>query len=461
MPSASMLRANSKLRTRLGNDGVAFLEYATGALLRLLPHVEVSRWEEADGWREPGCAWTSAERTEIRIVLTLGEKGQAAARSLTGTVRRRTLPILGGVAGSTLDTREYDLCRLVAGRLLELLGRLPTLDASSLQTLRNAFDEFVVASHVQTHHKAELPVTALFAALHELSEQSYENKSLAFGCILEPTRRAGSAAARFPSDFLHSKKYKALSDGYRTAYVVSTDGYVTDFVDLGRFAPAPLTDKHYFPDWAEPVARASRNGRCGIGLSRQGDILIFDDGSLRLTYRYGQWQYWNHSHLVRLLRDRARAQRVPVDILGRVVGSIYRAAIDVSFRRSGGMFVILHNRNSLRHLVRLGDAISDAKKRSEPDREFDNLFDGRKIQSLPRSVVSELASLDGAVVLANSGEVLAYGAILQPKKKGRLHGTEGSRTKAAIGASNYGLTVKISSDGQISFYYEGAQFIRV
>ena len=73
----------------------------------------------------------------------------------------------------------------------------------------------------------------------------------------------------------------------------------------------------------------------------------------------------------------------------------------------------------------------------------------------------ELASLDGAVVLENSGRILAYGAVLQPKKAGKLRGAEGSRTKAAIGASNYGLAVKISSDGDISIFYEGREFIHV
>jgi hypothetical protein len=57
------------------------------------------------------------------------------------------------------------------------------------------------------------------------------------------------------------------------AYYVSTDGDVLNFVDLDRFETARLTEKHFFPEWAEPIARASRHGRCGIALSRQGDIL--------------------------------------------------------------------------------------------------------------------------------------------------------------------------------------------
>lgn len=122
--------------------------------------------------------------------------------------------------------------------------------------------------------------------------------------------------------------------------------------------------------------------------------------------------------------------------------------------------MILRNRKNLRKIVKDGDAIGDSN-RAGTDCEFDEILKSHTIQSLPRPVAVELASLDGAVVLNNSGGILAYGAALQPKKAGKLRGTEGSRTKAAIGVSNYGLAVKISSDGNISVYYGGSEFICV
>ena len=281
-----------------------------------------------------------------------------------------------------------------------------------------------------------------------------------FGCVLDPTNRSKKGGAQFPDPFLRAKKYKALSDGFRTAYHVSAYGRVLNLWDLEKLGADELNERHYFPDWSEALARASRSGKNGFALTRQGDLLVFDEGTLRFTYRYGQWQYWNHSHIVNLLRDRARAQRVRRNIVGRVIGAIYRASLDVSFRRSGGLFVVLHNRRSLHEIVRAGDAIGDLN-RGQIDQGFDEVVGDYKIQSLPRPVTVELASLDGAIVLDNSGQILAYGAILQPKKTGRLRGTEGSRTKAAIGASKYGLAIKIGSDGDIVIYHAGKEFIRI
>ncbi|MCB9652557.1 MAG: DNA integrity scanning protein DisA nucleotide-binding domain protein [Deltaproteobacteria bacterium] len=147
-------------------------------------------------------------------------------------------------------------------------------------------------------------------------------------------------------------------------------------------------------------------------------------------------------------------------MIGKVVASIYRAALDVSFKRTGALFVVLRNRKSLRSVVRTGDAIGD-DERARHDREFDRSLSQRKFHVLPRCVAAEISGLDGAVVLANSGELLAYGAVLDPRKAGRLRGTEGSRTKAAIGASNYGLAVKVSSDGDITVFAQGKRFLKV
>ncbi len=456
-----MLRKNSRLRDTLGDAGHQFLEYATDAIERILPHVQVSAWEE-DHWKNPRTVWDSQERTAIRVTLAIGKKDGNHSRSLEATVKRRSVPGPGTAARRTLDEREYGICKLIAERISQILSRGASGNGdASIRAIRDAFDEYVVAKHVQAYHKlVQMPVNAVFDALHKLSEESYENKALTFGCILDLKKKMKGQIAEFPDEFLSSKKYKALSDGFRTAYHVAANGKILDFVDLNHFDKKELTEKHHYPDWTEMIARASRDGRCGIALSRQGEILVFDEGTLRFTYRYGRWQYWNHAHLVHLLRARARTQHLPTKILGRVVGAIYRAALDVSFRRSGGLFVILHNRNRLRKVVRVGDAIGD-HRRTAADKEFDEVICKHNIQSLRRIVTVELASLDGAIVLDNSGRIRAYGAVLNPRKAGRHRGAEGSRTKAAIGASKYGLALKISSDGDITVYHAGKAFIRM
>ena len=449
-----MLRANSKLRQQVGPQGVEFLDYAAGAVQRILPHVEVSAWKEFDGWLKPGAVWTSAHRTKLRMTVSIGTTHQG--RSLTAFVQRRGIPTTQDVARRILDLREQDIVRRIARHISGVLRFRPsTANGTSLNAIRSSFDEHIVAEHLQDHHQLNTSLREVLRALHTLAEQSYENKALTFGCILDPTLRNNSGV-EFPKDFA-AKKYRALSDGYRTAYHLSTRGQLLDFIDLDAFERRSLSGKHFYPAWAEPMARASRDRKCGIALSRQGDLLVFDEGTLRFTYRFGRWQYWNHAHLVMLLRDRARAQKVVPSFLGRLVGEIYRAALDVSFRRSGGLFLILRNRDNIRKIVRLGDANGDSG-RTPVDVAFDEAL---KDTQISRAVMVELASVDGAIVLNNSANILAWGAVLKPKKSGRLRESEGSRTKAAIGASYYGLALKVSSDGDITVYHDGKEFIRI
>jgi hypothetical protein len=458
-----MLRKNSRLHSQLTTAQYDFLKHAVGAVERLLPHVEVSAWSEND-YSKAKAVWASNKRTAIRMTLAIGESKDPKSQSLVATISRRLVGGTSSAATETLDEQEHNICALIAERISVVLAQFSsssTPDNASIQAIRDGFDEYVVASHLQHTHNLQLPMENLLGALHTLSEQSYENKALTFGCVIDLGKTRGENDTVFPGDFLRSKKYKALSDGFRTAYVVSNDGQVTDFVDLDRYGSKnQRSSTHYFPDWAEPIARASKGRKLGIILGRLGDLLVFHNGTLRFTYRFGRWQYWNHSHLVNLLRDRAKAQKVKKAVLGRVVATIYRVALDVSFRRSGALFVVLHNENNLGKIVRLGDALKDSK-RAQTDRDFDSVFANHTIQSLPRRVIVELASLDGAVVLANSGRILAYGAVLAPRRAGKLKGTEGSRTKAAIGASYCGLTLKVSSDGDISIYHDGNEFIRI
>jgi hypothetical protein len=59
----------------------------------------------------------------------------------------------------------------------------------------------------------------------------------------------------------------------------------------------------------------------------------------------------------------------------------------------------------------------------------------------------------------NQGFLLAYGAVL--KTSGRFNPSEGSRTKAAVSASHLGISVKVSSDGDIVFFADGNPFLEL
>ncbi len=447
-----MLSKNSSLRRGLGEDAYRYLLNAAGAFERLLPHTRTSSWAQRSDPNKKPASWGSKQRREINVCIGLRTFG---GRSLHAQVSRRSAPTGVGNVRRTLDKRELDLCRRIATLASETLGSQDiATSAPTLMALRSRFDEDVVAEHLRGHHDLKLDLRALFESLRTLAGQTYENRAIALGCILDPGK-SGEGGVTFPDDFVGRKKFYALTDGFRSSYMLSSGGGLLKILDLERSElNLRTTDREFFPQWASDIARLSRGKRCGVALTRAGDILVFGEGSLRFTYRYGKWRYLNHPHIVVLLKNLARVQRVPTRKIGTVAKSVYRTALDVSFRRSGGLIVVLRAVRDLRRLVRRGDAIDD-ERRTQLDAALDAALPGRSIQGISRRVLAELASLDGAIVLANSGKLLAYAAILNPRKSGRIRAAEGSRTKAAIGASNYGLAVKVSADGGIEVFHKG------
>jgi hypothetical protein len=446
--------ARRGLAKRLGTAKTRLLEHCANAIERLLPHIEASDWHIGSS-RKSGVTWRDGHR-ELSVVVGLEGK---LGFSVSCVVRRLKVPKGVGAVSRTIAVREKAICETIVAKLAKLLSHTDSLTDEVCQAIAENFDELAVADHLQKQHALHMSPAALFRALRELAGQTYENKALTFGCTIDGGRQDEVLpGAAFPTDFFRKKRYRALSDGYYTAYCLSSAGSLVQFRELTRTEDA--APRSYFPDWCRDMAALGRRKTLAVSLTRHGDIVVLDGGSLRFTYRFGTWQYWNHAHLVDLLRNSARVQHVPSKTIPRVVGAIYRAALDVSFRRSGGLFVILRNQQRLHDIARPSDCIGGAKR--EPlHQAFDKALPARRIQDLPRSIVVELAALDGAVVLSNQGKILAYGAVLQPKKRGKIGKEEGSRTKAAVGASNYGLAVKVSSDGEVAVFVEGREFMTV
>ncbi|HMB02753.1 MAG TPA: hypothetical protein VKP69_03315, partial [Isosphaeraceae bacterium] len=84
---------------------------------------------------------------------------------------------------------------------------------------------------------------------------------------------------------------------------------------------------------------------------------------------------------------------------------------------------------------------------------------GRSVLDLDPSVVEALASLDGALVSDRDGRLIAFGAILR-HDAASLPGSftaEGARTTAALVASRFGTVLKVSEDGVVSCFLNGAR----
>ena len=141
---------------------------------------------------------------------------------------------------------------------------------------------------------------------------------------------------------------------------------------------------------------------------------------------------------------------------------LFQTALDLADAREGALFAVVRDpAEAVPRLVAPADRL-DLCSRPEPlapaapsRREILHLLEGRSATDLDPSVLSTLASLDGAIVVDRDGRLLAAGAILRhPQSEDLEQGDiiEGARTTAAMAASKFGPVLKVSEDGMITFY---------
>jgi DNA integrity scanning protein DisA with diadenylate cyclase activity len=468
----------------LGSARLDLLDYSREVLKQILPHVEISKW----GFHEGGVKQTTSrlinsdQKIELTIEVPLfiqrNRKFQKKSHfqvqkelrvfTFRATLNRKPVPrkisSIHRIPQPTFNSIENEICLTAAEILNKIFSDLKDVSDCSLivAAVRTKLAEVILSRYLKKTNNLNLDLEHFFDCLHELAEQTYENKPFTFGCLITVGRSNSSGVNAkeivFPKDYFRHKKFRYLSDGFKTAYRVTGDGQFLKFEKLVE--DNEVKGEKYFPEWSRPLATSCLNDDIGVCLTRQGDICIFVKQSLVFTYRQGKWQYWNHEYLISMLNELAKTRRVSKNVIKDVVRAVYQSAIDISFKRTGALFVILNNRKNLPDIVRKGDAIGD-HGRHKGDKGFDVYIEGKKIQKLPKAILAELASLDGAVVINNHGEIKAYNSVLKTKKVRRLDVEQGSRGKAAVVSSYLGWAVKISSDGGIKVYVRGTAIIEI
>jgi hypothetical protein len=310
---------------------------------------------------------------------------------------------------------------------------------------------------------------------------SYENRSISSGVLLLDSDSDPCRADAVPR--LHPRKYgqeltavKAfyrLSDGVHTVFLVNRQGQLLDIVDIDRWA----SEASGGTDLTVPCAEAFRShARATIAsrhvcvvLSPSHEIKVFSEGMQTFTFRHANWH---------LLDPQARYWRwVQAAVDPMVAERLFQAALDLAEARHGALFVVLRDPvAALPQLIAASDRLSSAYHdaaipppsarlgppgsgedlRQMPSRrDLLELVGNRKVIDMDRDVLVALASMDGATVVDQQGNLLAAGAILlHPPSAETEHGgvVEGARTTAAIGASRFGPVLKVSEDGVITLF---------
>jgi len=137
-----------------------------------------------------------------------------------------------------------------------------------------------------------------------------------------------------------------------------------------------------------------------------------------------------------------------------VRSAIYQSMLDVSFARCGACIGYVQDserRNFEKtKIVKTTDLlIGGISRKTEVIRKA---ISGRKFHNLDRRLRQEILGIDGATIISRDGEILAAGTILNLAQEENSSAIGGARRAAAVCLRKYGMSTKISADGEITVF---------
>jgi hypothetical protein len=310
-------------------------------------------------------------------------------------------------------------------------------------------------------------IAAIIEMLRVAALSTYENRPISTGILLlagdyDPCRPELPAADRPPPSNMQSltsiKSFYRLADGVRTVFLADSQGRLLDIIDIDRWGRQLCPDAILDVPGASAYqahARATLEQRsvCVV-LSPSRDIKVFAEGAEVFSFHGAAW------HLL----DLKAKYELWADAVGNasLALRLFQLALELADAREGALFVVLRDpAEAVPQLVAPADRLDIPFQTDLPGsgtvsrREVLHLLEGRTVTDLDLSVLSTLATLDGAIVVDRDARLLAAGAILRHPPSEQLETgsiIEGARTTAAMAASQFGPVLKVSEDGEITFF---------
>jgi DNA integrity scanning protein DisA with diadenylate cyclase activity len=327
-------------------------------------------------------------------------------------------------------------------------------------------DRFVSAflDHFPYLEQAGLPVERDVVAdaievLRLSSLITYENRRVSTGVILLGEGQAARAgkpelledALLYNSSLVAIKSFHRLCDGLHTVFLVNREGALVDLVDIEQFSrldcdatlPAPSPARYR----AHSLATLHGDNICLV-LTPNGEIKVLAGGVQVFHFAEGCWRLTDATEKYHQFR-RAIGEE-------RLAERLFTAALNLAENRRGGLFVILDRPELALGLVAAEDLLENQAPGAANKAQLHYLLRGKNVLDLELRVLQSIAQVDGGIVLDPQGRLLAFGAILRSAGQ-PLVAQEGGRATAALHASRFGLALKISEDGPVSFYSSGSQ----
>lgn len=250
---------------------------------------------------------------------------------------------------------------------------------------------------------------------------------------------------------LEEKWVRTIVDGRRVALLANkkNGGSIAGFISLSEIKKKK---KHipYIPhESLEDIQSLLEKNDMAFIAAISGDIWLLLGSGLVFNRAQGMWRYLNYNHLYQILIKHINEP---------VTNAIINTALNLSFERKGALICVITTKAPIRYIV------PDTDKENQANYILRKSLKGLDITNdSDKQLLISASTIDGAVVLDEEGKVIDIACMIGKANEKRMKELDieearifsGARTTAAWKASLFGLSVKVSSDGQIVIFYEG------
>jgi len=319
-------------------------------------------------------------------------------------------------------------------------------------------------------------LVALFDELETWAVKTYEGKNVTMGFIINPDAESDFHVGEQKwLDFMNDDASAILTDCIHSVIELDAQCNFVAYHSLSErnmMHGCRLTHKAPLR-FSQMIQTYVREKRCGVFLLNNGDIVLAKDQEVRFVRRNLRWLNLSYSAFRNALQpffDRNKGKSATsANRLEKLLESIFASVLDISFSHAGGIVAVVGKSwpgskaesgcGETTVLATCDDLLSDAYDIEDNDKDIrslkraiiKSLINGKTFDKLDRKLRSELIGLDGACILNCNAKVQSFGAIIQ-NDSGSLGGGRGA---AARKLSEYGMAVKISTDGYIEVYVDG------
>lgn len=320
------------------------------------------------------------------------------------------------------------------------------IEESFVDDLINPIMRRTVAERIAP--KSSKFISRILAQFENWAEQTYEGRKISAAVGVDtsifPLGMSAVPGGGKLLDIFNEPFGVVLANGLESFLTANADGEITGYEPLNittgmttLFAPLRFCR---LAEWAA-------DKKIGLGLSRNGEILVFANKRLVFAKRRGIWHHFTHKAVL------TRMSLTNCFYLLELRKAVYQTCLDVSFAKTGGGIALI--KRTRLDALKQADIVNskDYLGASNVKGKCLQTIIGKPFYNLDRHLRQDIVAMDGATILDYKGNVVAAGAIV----KVDAGSDGGGRLAAAKTLSSYGLAIKISSDGGIRGFAPGSK----